>query len=246
MKRTWVPAVILVLIGVGQPAWGVDLSKVERTITQEPAYQTKRPQYGLLVFGPDARARVWLVLDGTVLYVDRTGKGDLTGPEKRVKNASPKNAKVAHFYTGPIIAADGKTKYPNVLVRVRHEGRVNHPAKVFVQAILPAEFQAARADRQRGGEQGELLFAARPQDAPVLHFDGPLTFGLEDPKQVFVRGVKPTPLPVLVGTPGLGQGTFTALVFDAKAPAAVAEIAFPTRKAGDKPIVVQVPLQPPD
>jgi hypothetical protein len=32
----------------------------------------------LLVFGTDARDRVWLVHDGDTLFVDRNGNGDLT------------------------------------------------------------------------------------------------------------------------------------------------------------------------
>ena len=41
-------------------------------------YQSKSPKYALLIFGPEARTRIWLVLDGTTLYVDRNGNGDLT------------------------------------------------------------------------------------------------------------------------------------------------------------------------
>jgi hypothetical protein len=78
-----------------------------------------------------------------------------------------------------------------------------------------------------------------------VHFDGPLRLALADPKQVFVRGDKPSPLPVVVGTPGLGRETFASLLFGSNAPAAVAQIAFPNRKAGGKPIVVEVPLQAP-
>jgi hypothetical protein len=49
----------------------VDYDKVERRLTKEPAYQTKIPKYALLLFGPKARLRVWVVLDGETLYVDR-------------------------------------------------------------------------------------------------------------------------------------------------------------------------------
>jgi hypothetical protein len=228
------------------PASSADLSKIDRTIVKEPPYETKKPRYCLLVFGPDARTRVWLVLDGTTLYVDRTGKGDLTGPEKRVKNATPRNAKVAQFRTGPIIAADGKTRYPGMFIHARHEGRFDRSPGVFIQVGLPVEFHKAKAERQRVSEEKKLLFADRPGEAPIVHIDGPLTFGLEDPKQVFVRGDKPSPLPVMVGTPGLGEETFTSLVFESNAPAALATIAFPSRKAGGKPIVVEVPLKPPE
>jgi hypothetical protein len=65
-------------------AAGADLSKVDRAIRKEPAYQGK-PRYCLLVFGPEAKHRVWLVLDGDTVYVDRNGDGDLTGEGERVK-----------------------------------------------------------------------------------------------------------------------------------------------------------------
>src|SRR5207244_13111162 len=58
---------------------------VERRIAKEPAYQTKTPKYCLMVFGLDAKTRVWLVQDGDTLYVDRNGNGDLTGDDKRIK-----------------------------------------------------------------------------------------------------------------------------------------------------------------
>src|SRR5713226_8794451 len=66
-------------------AQAADLAKIERKITKEPAYQTKTPKYCLLVFGPEAKSRVWLVQDGDVLYVDRNGSGDLTEKGKSVK-----------------------------------------------------------------------------------------------------------------------------------------------------------------
>ena len=64
--------------GTTPTAPAADLTKVDRSIKKEPAYQTKAPRYCLLVFGPRADYRVWLVLDGSTLYVDRNGNGDLT------------------------------------------------------------------------------------------------------------------------------------------------------------------------
>src|SRR5215510_10605392 len=80
----------------------IDLTKVDRTIAKEPAYKTK-PKYCLLVFGPKAKTRVWLVLDGDVLYVDRNGNGDLTDANERVELdvEATKKIKVAPgAYTG--------------------------------------------------------------------------------------------------------------------------------------------------
>ena len=51
---------------IGPAAFGADLSQIQRAIAREPAYLTK-PRYGLLVFGPEAKTRVWLVQDGDVL-----------------------------------------------------------------------------------------------------------------------------------------------------------------------------------
>src|SRR6516225_7939198 len=85
MKRLQYVLSVLILFFCFTPAWAVDLTKIERTIAKQPAYQTKAPRYCLLVFGPEAKTRVWLVQDGDVLYVDRNGDGDLTEKDKRVK-----------------------------------------------------------------------------------------------------------------------------------------------------------------
>ena len=58
------------------PAGATDLKMLDRTIGKEPKYSS-RPNYALLVFGPEAKTRVWLILVGQVLYVDRNGNGDL-------------------------------------------------------------------------------------------------------------------------------------------------------------------------
>jgi hypothetical protein len=69
-----------------------DLGKLDRTIRKQPTYTGTQPLYGLLVFGPRADKRVWLVLDKSkpdaaaydVLYVDRDADGDLTASDKRL------------------------------------------------------------------------------------------------------------------------------------------------------------------
>ena len=63
---------------------------IDRSIRKEPAYQTKSPQYALLVFGPEGKDRVWLVRDGATLYVDRNGNGDLTEAGEKVAAKKPK------------------------------------------------------------------------------------------------------------------------------------------------------------
>ena len=79
-------SVFLCLLAVSfcgtSPASAVDLTHVPRTINKEPAYQGE-PKYALLVFGPEATTRVWLVHDGDTLYADLNGNGDLTEPSER-------------------------------------------------------------------------------------------------------------------------------------------------------------------
>src|SRR5262249_1185242 len=118
--------------------------------------------------------------------------------------------------------------------------------KVMIDVSVPMGGGAAGAyPLQRVGEYSELQLADRPEDAPILHFDGPLTMALEDTKQVFVPGDKPSSLPAVFGAPGVGRETFAVVIFGSNAPPAVAQIAFPHRKAGGKPIVVEVPLKAP-
>src|SRR5262249_4699298 len=83
--KTWnfLAATVTVLL-CGPAAVPADLAKVERRILKEPAYQTKTPRYCLLVVGPEAKKKIWLVQDGDVLYVDRNGNGDLTEDGERV------------------------------------------------------------------------------------------------------------------------------------------------------------------
>src|SRR6476469_7441592 len=86
------------LLGFGavvttEPAAASDLSKIDHRIAKEPAYRSKTPRYCLLVFGPEAKTRVWLVQDGDTLYVDRNGNGDLTEAKERI--GGPKKGEFA-------------------------------------------------------------------------------------------------------------------------------------------------------
>lgn len=75
---SWLNAAFsLTIVGAGF-SQASDLDQIDRVLLKEPAYPSKAPKYALLVLGPEARTRIWLVLDGTALYVDRNGNGDLT------------------------------------------------------------------------------------------------------------------------------------------------------------------------
>src|SRR2546423_845878 len=105
----------LVALAVGiAVAPAADLTKIDRSLKKEPAYQSKSPKYGLLVFGPKAETRIWLVLDvgdelaggdgsKTFLYVDRNGDGDLTGPGEKVACTVKKHELFASFSPKPAV-----------------------------------------------------------------------------------------------------------------------------------------------
>src|SRR5262249_21914191 len=90
----------------------IDLSKVDRVIKKEPAYHSK-PQYCLLLFGRQAETRIWLVLDGDVLYVDYNADGDLTEPGKKFAIRS-RGVRVPE-----IVERDGKTRHKNLQISFR-------------------------------------------------------------------------------------------------------------------------------
>jgi RNA polymerase sigma factor (sigma-70 family) len=100
---------------VEQPEPALDLTKIERTIRKEPAYRGK-PRYALLVLGPKAQTRIWLVIDDKTLYVDRNGNGDLTEQGEQFLPTKVDENEYVEFHAGEIVDADGKTKHSNLFV----------------------------------------------------------------------------------------------------------------------------------
>lgn len=182
-------------------AQAVDLKTVDRHIQREPKYPSGSPQYCLLVFGPKAEARVWLVRDGDLLYVDRNGNGDLTEDGEKVARFVPKEGEATKssenwvlFRTGLLApnAARPSRRYPDLLLMF-------DPERLLMVLEHPDWPQGV------GGSE-PLQFAGSPQEAPIIHFDGPLTLALDQSPKL-IRG-QDAVLVVLVGTPGLGRGTF--------------------------------------
>jgi hypothetical protein len=255
MIRTRMALAILAALWAAGGLAAADLHKIERTIAKEPAYKNK-PKYCLLVFGEQARTRVWLVQDGDVLYVDRNANGDLTEKDERV-TLKPGIKNYRLFEAGDI--HDGPLTHTGLNVthfRVSAEevGNLREMARIVVHSGEPwawSMWLAAErpADDKRplpkrinyvvnGDGRGYLLFADRPADAPIIHFNGPWTLGLQDLKQHLTAGQK-SQLKIGVGTPGLGPGTFSFVSYPDTIPAdayPVADITFPPKTKGDKPI----------
>jgi hypothetical protein len=220
---------LLVLTFCALPARAVDLTKIDRAIAKEPAYQGK-PKYCLAVFGLEAKTRIWLVLDGDTLYVDRNGSGDLTEPDKQVAK------KAGFFVIGTIREADG-TAHTNFRVEVRPQGM-----SLFVMVRGEHYYSVQRM------HDGEFDFADRKENAPIVHFNGPLALGISRSSTVRERNDSNQLLLVSLGTAGLGRGAFASTSAKhfkiAAGVEGLIDIEFPSKVAGEKAIRVTSPLKP--
>lgn len=262
MARLLALAIILAL----PLATSADPLKVDRTLKREPAYATKAPRYGLLLFGPNGKERVWLVQDGDVLHVDRNGNGDLTDPGEKVLAEKPREGRTPEegeyaFELGELTIG-GRT-HKGIAVHVSRVAGFEHPSiagRPDVKAALAKDPKAAvvtiRADvavpGMKGGGldgrlsfmvgpldlNGVLQFAAKPADAPVIHLGGPLeiTFYSELPS---LRVGRSGELILVVGTQGVGPGTFAMLDYEDTIPEdaePIAEITYQPARPGEKPL----------
>jgi hypothetical protein len=206
-----------------------DLAKIDRIIKKEPAYQSK-PHYCLLVFGPEAKTRVWLVLDGDTLYVDRNGNGDLTEAGERVRLAK-RDQDPAPFEETTITTPEGQHQFQVHLfgwfnLKDGREGRV--------EPSLSVSWLGQQRYGAWGDEQSPLVFAPRPQEAPVVHVGGPLQMGFEVRSPLRKQGDQVYELSAGVGSKGLGQGSFAHLQYNVipKDDHPVAVLEFPTKAGG--------------
>lgn len=177
---------LLVLLCAAGTSQGqtLDLSKVECPIRKEPAYQSKTPKYCRIVFGPQAKNLVWVVVDGDHLFVDRNGNGDLTDDGEIVERKGGYFSQI-----GALRIGDAKPPYE--LHSVVPSGGNVQP-----------DFYNLTINMGRWFETGSCLLADTPKEAPVLWFDGPLMIGLADPDNtVFTRGDDQSELRLWVGTP---------------------------------------------
>jgi hypothetical protein len=192
---------------------------------KEPAYQSKAPRYALLTFGRD---RVWVVLDGDALFADRNGDGDLTDKTERKKAVS--------------FAQDGSPSF--------EFGNLRRIGGKKAQLRISSDKDGERVSLSVGGTNYRMVvpgpkglrFAARPQDAPVIPFDGPLQMIAVTPK--IVADGPEYALTAHIGTP-LPGGGYVAVCEDWPPEDAhpVAELTFANRKKGGPPVRLTVTLK---
>ena len=245
------------------PAGAVDYAKIDRTIAREPAYASKAPRYCLLAYGPEAKARVWLVLDGDVLYVDRNGNGDLTEHGKRIVGKATPFQVQGDTLSGKALSFEidevpglGKEPWPHaVRLTLRRDGAGDWVIRSMWDGYWAEEVPFGRTKPERCYQLSQLLegsvpFADRPRDAAVVHFGGPLTmtvmeWGGDTSKRKLVRG-KETRLSVMVGTPVAGreETAFVRLRYIRQVSTPSAVIEFPNQDPAGKPILAKTTLGP--
>lgn len=179
-------------------AGAADLGAIKRAIDKEPAYR-EAPKYCLLVFGKEAATHIWMILDGKTLYVDRNGNGDLTEPGERLAGAHG-----TYFHIARIVERDG-TVHENLRVNGREKG-------TFTVTL-------GREDRREQfvgiGKMEKPTWGDKAETAPIIHFNGPMALERYGPVLTLPRMTANSEsrrykLQLMVGTPGLGKGTFAS------------------------------------
>jgi hypothetical protein len=235
------PLVALLLLPLSAAA--ADLKQIDRTIAKEPKY-TGKPGYCLLVFGAEAKHRVWLVQDGDALYVDRNGNGDLTEAGEKVTAPKPQPGDTAGAFGFEVddVTVGGRThkglkvrlvplraladnpnlmQMPTVAVAVRKS-----PDAATAMIDVDVECQSLTGGGVGGrvsyllslfDADGVLQLADKPADAPVIWLDGPLQVTFYGGRPTW-RGGRSQDTILCVGTPGVGPGMFAMAKYEGLVP----------------------------
>lgn len=195
------------LVQAGDPP---DLRKIERRLSTEPKYRSQ-PLYGLVVFGPEAKSRVWLVLDKSapaadrydVLYADLNGNGDLT--------------EAAEKFTAEVAKADVRFTLPDFKDPATGATHTTLSARVSAgpEPTVMISMKWNGGHKFGGGypadpENGYLKLATSAAAAPVLwaNGDGPFRFQRWYSGKLTIDAADD--LKVFVGQVGVGPSSFCA------------------------------------
>lgn len=211
------------------------LLTVDRTLKKEPRYGDT-PGYVMFAFGPDSTRRMWAVLDGQTLYIDKNGNGDLTEDGERVQPFlipwETPNPKSAFFQLPALDAAGGKhTDFYFSAIRL---GAGAAYAKIGLKVD-------GKTMQFTGPE--DLRLTETPAEARVLPFGSRVvTAQVSQTMPGTPEAGKAVDFRVRVGTPGVGAGSFVAFGSEDVMANPVAEFEFAAARPGDAPRRVTLPL----
>jgi hypothetical protein len=211
----------LVGLTISGRAAAVDLTQIDRSLRKEPTYVSK-PEYCLLVFGPEAKVRVWVVLDGDVLYLDRDGDGDLTGPGERIAarevhrriEERPEVEVMRVFEVNgwnagaePVLTCGPQVQWFYLFQLIPREDRLDvGNARLWHERPI----DLAVTTKTGGAQRSQLRFGPSPREAPVVHFNGPVQLAIDDKFSPFaLRRGEPSELYARLVTPGLNARVTT-------------------------------------
>jgi hypothetical protein len=180
-----------------------------------------KPKYAWLAFGPEAKLRVQVCLEGDALTLEQFVDGKATGKKDHFKNTS-------ECTNLTIPDPDGKTSY--VITQISDRIRMDKPDGP-TQMMVNVDIKGPTEYRQ----YCDLEMKDDPEKASLAHFHGPLSAGPVTiswkipPKLALKRGDKPTDLPALVGTMDADKGCWVVVRSEVavKQPAFRMEPAFP-------------------
>jgi hypothetical protein len=238
----------------------VDLGRIDRSVGKEPTYTSKQPQYCLLVFGPEATVRVWAVLDGDLLYLDRNGNSNLTDPGDRVSpvhvyhtsKERPDTEVIRQFFLPPPRNGGAKVGTTPVL------SCFPDVTGLVVEQIVPSDAEPNKARlksrRERpfwisigsaaGWEQAaQIAFATHARDAPILHFFGPLQIAVQNGAPPEFRAGETAKF--LFAFRSVGVGGYVGTYGVPATARALAEIEFLPAERGGATVVKRVGLKDP-
>lgn len=204
---------VLVLVAVTVSSWAhsAELTDFRMKAPVEPTYQSDSQGYCILVFGEGAEFRSWIVRDGQRFFVDRNGNGKLTDAGEVVDGAGASYCDLGEIHSQD----DGQD---NGQDNGQDDGR-NTNLRIYTYGDGTFKLRANIA--KKGLQMVGVGKAIRPsfgkttETAPVIHFDGPMTLGQYGKQQTIPRDTdkhsyRVTSLQLMIGTPGIGEGTFAA------------------------------------
>jgi hypothetical protein len=191
-----------------------DLSKVDRTIVKEPS-KLSQPLYCLLVFGPRAEVRIWMIKDGERLYVDRNANGDLTEPDESfapterrqlttMTDGKPVPYRELKYHVGDLTPARGARKHSRLEITQYQIG--DAPPDVVLSVFVDGSI------KEYAG--WSPLFRESRERAGIVHFGGPMSVQPIRYRSISRSAASPE-LHVRFGTPGLERTTFASLAYEA-------------------------------
>lgn len=190
----------------------IDLRQTDRSLAKEPAYSAVDPLYGIVVFGPTAKTRVWMVLDKSdaskdiydVLYADLNGNGDLTESGERFASESGTPLRTDFHlpdFTDPV---DGAKHTEFRLMALRGE-KPRFMASVKWRDKI--KFGGGYAQSGRGGY---MSFARSAQEAPIVWLNGDGPFRFQRWNSETLRIGYADDLKVFLGQQGVGKNSFAS------------------------------------